>query len=49
MRMVVEILESVSIMLLGAMVSKPIGWVAVVLGALILLLVVFGGVPMGHG
>lgn len=45
MSLVVVILICVSLILLGAVSAKPVGWVVVVLGAIALLAAVLG-VPM---
>jgi hypothetical protein len=45
MSLVVLILLVVSIILLGAAAGKPLGWVAIGLGVLALLLALFNGWP----
>jgi hypothetical protein len=48
MQFVVEILELICLILIGAISGKPIGWIIVGLSVIALLFVALGGFPIGH-
>lgn len=48
MALVVEVLICVSLILCGAVLPKPPGWVVLTLATLALLFAVLGGFPFAH-
>lgn len=49
MALVITLLLCVSVILLGAIAAKPVGWVVVALGVLALLLALLGGFDVRVG